>query len=119
MLFAIVAVLMSATTPEQARDGLLGYTIPAYPCCEEGKVELVVEIDSDGKVVSTLSSVSADHAGLNLVAAAAVRSWKFAPAWPRIARVTISFDGERQTDCETATTATYESPLTLHVQRTR
>src|SRR6266568_540515 len=119
MQAAFVAVLMSlaAMPAEQARDGLLSYAIPAYPLHVEAKLELEVDIDGGGTVTAA-RPISTVLPILNTFALAAVKSWKFAPGYrgPRTEKVTISFDGERETDCETATTATYESPLTLHVK---
>jgi TonB family protein len=112
MLTLVAAVLFAIATPEQ--DGLLSYTAPTYSLRDKGTVELRVDVDARGNVTAVRPTKPSPI--LNTFAIDAVKKWKFAPGRPRVETVTISFDGERESDCETAPAATYESPFMLHVK---
>lgn len=112
MLLVLAAVFFAIATPEQ--DGLLSYSVPVYALHNKGTVELNVDVDAGGNVTA-VRPLPQPSPFLSTFAADAVRQWKFAPGRPRVEKVRISFEGERETNCESAATATYESPLTLHV----
>ena len=107
--------------PDDAdRDGLIAYSIPAYPRCGiTGTVTVEVRIATDGRVIDATDVSDSMVPGLGGWALDAARKWEFKTGpntCSATRRLTFVFEGDRWTESTGGVVGRYESPLTLHVE---